>query len=622
ETTSQNIFSIWRLDNDAGIGVIEGRNISSATNNCYQTTAKYGYSYILDEGGCDTTGPSYTTTAAEKTMFNSTSNFTIAMWDKIQRTANNGNTDNLLYAGIDNGNGAGGYAYINIPFGADTWNIICSNGSTTATGPDIDMTGVYGGNVWRHGALTYQKLANNTPLVKFYRDGTLKSTYDCGAMYMPNVDTSSFFFGDGFQPLNGSIDDLAVWNSTLSAAQIYTIYNTSLTAGTYYWKVNVSDGGSTTESSQVKFLIGTDTTKPNVTDARPTLSSDYNLSQTIEIAANATDDWALDTVWVNITLPNASINSVTLTATGIGQKFNNTYTTPSLRGLYNVTFYANDTSNNLNNSITTNFTADASPGITISSPANNSGSTTGNITFNYNATDFNSISNCSLLINGAINITNTTITKEVTQNFTTTNLPAGGYNVSVNCTDSLSNTGTVAAIGLSVFRKSTFSGTTTNFDNIDCSAVSRPVFEDSNYGIMNFTVTVNLCSGGDFNTYINISSNKIFLNSSVLSTLNTTAILKLYNLTFSNPQILRDNASCSTNICTRESYTAGVLTFNVTSFSTYSAAETISDSTTSSKKEEIDPSVGGEIDVPEELINSGATFQPGVSRRIALSKLK
>ncbi|MEK6857310.1 MAG: hypothetical protein AABX39_01850, partial [Nanoarchaeota archaeon] len=42
----------------------------------------------------------------------------------------------------------------------------------------------------------------------------------------------------------------------------------------------------------------------------------------------------------------------------------------------------------------------------------------------------------------------------------------------------------------------------------------------------------------------------------------------------------------------------------------------------SGAKKEIDPSIGGSLDVPDELINSGATFQPGVSRRIALSKLK
>lgn len=64
------------------------------------------------------------------------------------------------------------------------------------------------------------------------------------------------------------------------------------------------------------------------------------------------------------------------------------------------------------------------------------------IIFNYNVTDFSNIANCSLIINGTINVTNTTISKNITQNFSKS-LEPGYYNWSIRCIDnsSLKNTG-------------------------------------------------------------------------------------------------------------------------------------------------------------------------------------
>ncbi|MBU2406625.1 MAG: hypothetical protein KKA26_01425, partial [Nanoarchaeota archaeon] len=57
-----------------------------------------------------------------------------------------------------------------------------------------------------------------------------------------------------------------------------------------------------------------------------------------------------------------------------------------------------------------------------------------------------------------------------------------------------------------------------------------------------------------------------------LPELNTTATLTLYNLTFTNPRVLKDGAVCSD--CTEVSYTNNNFIFNVTSFSIYTAGET------------------------------------------------
>lgn len=80
----------------------------------------------------------------------------------------------------------------------------------------------------------------------------------------------------------------------------------------------------------------------------------------------------------------------------------------------------------------------------------------------------------------------------------------------------------------------------------------------------------------DLDSWINISHNWIYLNSTALPNLNTSATLKFYNLTFSNPRILLDGSVCPSTICTISSYSNGILEFEVEHFSSYSSEETSS----------------------------------------------
>jgi len=77
--------------------------------------------------------------------------------------------------------------------------------------------------------------------------------------------------------------------------------------------------------------------------------------------------------------------------------------------------------------------------------------------------------------------------------------------------------------------------------------------------------------------YINISSNLIYIDSDSLPTLNKSATLSIYNLSFDNPKVLKDGEECPSSICSGLNYENGVLTFNVTGFTSYSAAETAID---------------------------------------------
>jgi len=78
----------------------------------------------------------------------------------------------------------------------------------------------------------------------------------------------------------------------------------------------------------------------------------------------------------------------------------------------------------------------------------------------------------------------------------------------------------------------------------------------------------------NLNLYVNTSYNHAEVNTTGLPNFNKPATIWLYNLTFNSPRILKDGQPCPSTVCTKESYSSGVLKFNVTGFTVYSAEET------------------------------------------------
>jgi len=111
-------------------------------------------------------------------------------------------------------------------------------------------------------------------------------------------------------------------------------------------------------------LNNTETTNFTVLDNTPpeviNLTAEPNIinqTDTTNITVNITDNINVDTVLANITFPNATSRIFTMTNLA-GDIFNLSFI-PGLTapiGVYNVTIIANDTSGNLNNTETTNFT--------------------------------------------------------------------------------------------------------------------------------------------------------------------------------------------------------------------------------------------------------------------------
>ncbi len=132
--------------------------------------------------------------------------------------------------------------------------------------------------------------------------------------------------------------------------------------------------------------------------------------------------------------------------------------------------------------------------------------------------------------------------------------------------------------------KDEYAGKTTDLDIIayeNLENISNLTFEDTRFGVIQFIDDINLLNDSnpndalvDINSNIKISHNLIEINSENLPSFNKSAKLELYNLSFSNPRILKDGSVCPSDICTKESYSEGFLKFNVTHFTTYSSEET------------------------------------------------
>jgi hypothetical protein len=115
----------------------------------------------------------------------------------------------------------------------------------------------------------------------------------------------------------------------------------------------------------------------------------------------------------------------------------------------------------------------------------------------------------------------------------------------------------------------------TNLSNVsDISNVSY-FFVSNEFGSINFTQPIDFSSGFDWSNFINISFNSVDVDSIGAPQLNKTAIITIYNLTWTTPRILKNGAVCLD--CSIISYINGTLIFSVTGFSTYTTEETTSD---------------------------------------------
>ncbi len=144
-----------------------------------------------------------------------------------------------------------------------------------------------------------------------------------------------------------TLDGSNVYNTTFTAPALIGLYNLTFFA---------NDSSGNENRTEVSNFSINDVVNPTIVDVIPVINSIYNTSTTIEISVNVTDDVNISAVLANITYPNTTINQLTLSLDS-GNRFNTTFAIPSVNETYNITFIVNDTTNNINSTNTSNFTA-------------------------------------------------------------------------------------------------------------------------------------------------------------------------------------------------------------------------------------------------------------------------
>ena len=213
-----------------GNGYADGLGSSADGTNTsvtYSSAGKIGNSYLY------TKGTSRTILGSSVSQFNFMHNtsqlFSISLWYKLSGALEN--VIGIFGDGEYNTGlvGISSYFTANGTFGFNTTNGSGQDALSTAAA-------VIPNNIdWHHLVLTYDRsLASGN--IKTFIDGSLVSTVNKHASFVPSNSNSSYAMGLGCYPnlaqsMKGNLDEFSIWNRVLTSAEITSLYNNGISTG-------------------------------------------------------------------------------------------------------------------------------------------------------------------------------------------------------------------------------------------------------------------------------------------------------------------------------------------------------------------------------------------------------
>ena len=465
--------------------------------------------------------------------------------------------------------------------------------------------------VWHHVAFTREGAS-----LKVYVDGILDNSTSQGPW---NTDSTSQFMIGAYNPsnpqqfFNGTIDEFAAYNKSLSASEVLAHYNagkakfTDWTTGRFGNAIEF-DGIDDYVEVQDSASLRSPTTQITLaawirtggrTTAQEIIEKDYG-------PANATGWQSYD-----ISLSSENKFAFAVSEGSVFEGGGDYIYWISTQSLANNTWYfvagtwnysAGDKF--LNGKIYINgqnvsYTNLNTSGVVTAIGHNGTGGTvwigrlasTGTPSYHFNGTiDEVVIYNRTL---SASEILDLYQKRNATINWTLANIPAGTYKWNVQAFDNAGQSDwgdanwTFTKVSVPGANYLTFGGSTTPFDSVEnIENVSGATLEKVGYGKIVWNGSVN-ASGADFDTNVNISSNFVRVNSSALNpSFNTSANVTIYNVPYSpvypywDPEDDGTFVVCPTSICTNVTYTGGVggnLSFTTAHFTSFSGGGAVND---------------------------------------------
>ena len=224
----------------------------------------------------------------------------------------------------------------------------------------------------------------------------ISSTIEISATIIDNVNVSNASINVTLP--NGSIIFSSLNNFTNKYNTSFTISNLTGNYSVRFFANDTNGNVNSTESLYFVAVAATDNDAPNASIVRPANGTIFNLSETVLILANVTDNLSVSSVQVNISKPDGTsdLRTLTLNSTPF---YETNFTNTTLVGTYTIRLIATDGSGNVNSTSTAFFIMrdNLAPNVTNMSPVNGS------------AFNPSSVIEISSIIVDNINVSNTSI---------------------------------------------------------------------------------------------------------------------------------------------------------------------------------------------------------------------
>ncbi|PIN74135.1 hypothetical protein COV20_00795 [Candidatus Woesearchaeota archaeon CG10_big_fil_rev_8_21_14_0_10_45_16] len=235
---------------------------------------------------------------------------------------------------------------------------------------------------------------------------------------------------------NGSQEKIFLSNSSGYFNKFNVSYIVPNVVGVINITLFVNDTSDNLNSTEFTNFTTNDGTRPKTSVLIPPPGSTFAQNTNVSITVNVTDNIAVSTVVINVTLPNGTRRQSTLTdADADGLYYFNFTETPDT-GSYNIRVIANDTNDNINRTTTRIFNVqdNNNPIVNLISPADEAVVTALPVTFRCNATDNTALSNITLYLNvTGVFAANQTIAVNGTNNQTNFSVSLDDGNYIWNC---------------------------------------------------------------------------------------------------------------------------------------------------------------------------------------------
>lgn len=255
DSLENGLVGHWKLDETSGSGIADssgngndGTWTDSTGNDVAEETVSGQVGTALSFDGSN----DYISIAP----YTDTDSFTVSLWVNPQYT-----TDNAIFVtNVESSNPWSGWSLMmDRPLGSCAIGDVCMWMHSDGTGGDwIDFAYDFPTNTWTHFAATYSTV---TGYLTFYANG-VKIFEELTAVTPDTSSANTAFIGrgaPGWSPgdhfLDGSMDDVRIYNRALSAGEIANIYGqpSSCTATTAnlagHWTLNETSGSSIADAS-------------------------------------------------------------------------------------------------------------------------------------------------------------------------------------------------------------------------------------------------------------------------------------------------------------------------------------------------------------------------------------